>query len=352
MKLSFSSLNPKQQLRYVELIYLFILAVLIPFCIGLQIFDKFSHTLSLILLNITQLPSIVFFYRVYLEKMVLKGKTLLSFVVFPVFFLMYELNCRISALLMIRLPFIPQDYRNKLISGHPEDFSQLNQSIGYTCLILLTAFALTMTRRLLKKQAELHDLQFDKVKLELEHLKSQLQPHFFFNTLNNLYTLSLQQSEKAPKIIASLSSIMRYVLYESKEEKVALSREIRFMENYFELERIRHTDPNQIEFVVQGNPDGIEIEPLLFLPLIENCFKHALQQDVLENPVKIVLVIDSDELVFQTSNKLIDKVKTADFGGIGLSNVKKRLQLLYGNRQQLNLETESDHFIATISLQI
>lgn len=352
MKSSFSSLNIKQQVRYVEVIYLFIMSVFIPFCMGLQIFDKFSHTLSLVFLNVLQLPSIIFFYKVYLEKLVFKKKWFLSIITFPLFFLGYELLCRATAIAVIHFPLIPQDYRDKLISGHPEDFTQLNQSIGYTCLVLLTAFALTMTRRLILKQHELHELQYDKLKLELDHLKSQLQPHFFFNTLNNLYTLSIQQSEKAPEIIASLSSIMRYVLYESKEEKVALSREIQFMHNYFELERIRHSNPEQIEFVVQGNPDGITIEPLLFLPLIENCFKHALHKDVLENPIKIVLDIDQHELVFQTSNKILEKENPVGYGGIGLANVKKRLNLLYGDRQQLNLETESDYFIATISLQI
>ena len=352
MNLSLERLDYKQKIRFLEVAYLFVIAVVVPLCMGPQIFDKFSHSISYIVLNISQLPAIIFFYRVYLEKILFKRKPVISILTFSLFILAYEINCRLSYFFFINVPLMPQTYIDKLKLGNPGSLTELTQNVGYTCLVFLTGFALVMTKRLLAKQEEVHELQYDKLKLELDHLKSQLQPHFFFNTLNNLYTLSIQQSDKAPKMIASLSAIMRYVLYESKEEKVSLNREIQFMHNYFELERIRHTDPGQIEFIVQGNPDGKEIEPLLFLPLIENCFKHALQRDVSENPVKMVLAIDDHELVFQTSNKILEKEKPSVYGGIGLNNIKKRLQLLYGERQQLDLEVESGHFIATISLQI
>lgn len=352
MNLSLDRLDYKQKIRYLEIAYLFVIAVVVPLCMGPQIFRKFSHGISYIVLNIFQLPAIIFFYRVYLEKILFNKKPVVAILTFPLFLLAYEINCRLSYFFFIRVPLMPQSYIDKLKLGNPESLSELTQNVGYTCLIFLTGFALVMTKQLLAKQLEVHELQYDKLKLELDHLKSQLQPHFFFNTLNNLYTLSIQQSDKAPKMIAILSAIMRYVLYESKEEKVSLNREIEFMHNYFELERIRHTDAGQIEFIVQGNPDGKEIEPLLFLPLIENCFKHALQRDVLEQPVKIVLAIDDHELIFQTSNKILEQESLPVYGGIGLSNIKKRLNLLYGGRQQLNLEVESGYFIATISLQI
>jgi len=124
------------------------------------------------------------------------------------------------------------------------------------------------------------------------------------------------------------------------------------MQNYFELERIRHTHTNVIDFRVQGDPSMTEIEPLLFLPLIENCFKHALQKDAEENPVKIILVIDADELVFQTSNKLLKKEKNENYSGIGLTNVRKRLELLYGEKQEMIITQESGDYIATISIQL
>jgi LytS/YehU family sensor histidine kinase len=207
-----------------------------------------------------------------------------------------------------------------------------------------------MAKKVIKKEGKMQELRYSNIKLELENLRAQIQPHFFFNTLNNLYNLSLKKSTKAPEIISSLKNIMHYVLYESRQ-KVPLIKEIRFMNDYFDLERIRHTNPDLIDFKVQGNPKGIEIEALLFLPLIENCFKHALQKDMLENPITISLLIDNNKIVFQTINTLIED-KTDKIGGIGLANVKKRLKLLYGDKQQFDIVKSKDRFIATIIIQL
>lgn len=346
------ALSYKQKLRWSEVIYMFILTVLVPYCFGLQQFDKQSHALSYVFVNMTSIPVIILFYRGYLEMIVFKKKWILSAVLFPVYLVIYELYIRLFGYITIHyFLFIPKSYRDNYDQGHPERFDHIHQFVGYTLLILVTASAMSVVRLFFEKQNELHAMQYAQVQLELENLRSQVQPHFFFNTLNNLYNLSIQGSPKAPEMIASLSAIMRYVIYQT-QEKVLLTKEIDFMRNYFELERIRHTDPDLIDFQVQGDPEGIEIAPLLFLPLIENCFKHALQQDILENQVKIILLIDNDELVFQTSNKIIHKPADTNNGGIGLSNVRKRLELLYGSRQQVDITKESDNYMVTISIQL
>lgn len=352
MAINFSALSYQQKVRWTEFIYLFLLSVGYPFVIGIQIFPLFSHTLSLIFLNLVNVPVIVLFYRIYLQKILLEGRWLLSILLLPIWILLYEAYSRISYFLIIHYAFfIPVSYRDKLKLGHPELFNHWLQTPVYTFWIFISAIGFSVIVRLFKKQGELLELQYAKIALELENLRAQVHPHFFFNTLNNLYSLSIQGSPKAPEMIASLSTIMRYVIYEG-QDKVPLTKEIEFMENYFELERIRHTEPGLIDFRVQGNPEGVTIEPLLFLPLIENCFKHSLQQDILENPVKIVLVVDPDELIFQTSNKIIKNETDKKYSGIGLMNVKKRLNLLYGDRQSLNIEQESGDFIVTVSIQL
>lgn len=352
MAADFSALSYKQKVRLSEFIYLFILSFLSPLIFGFQLFGDYSRALSYMCLNITTIPVFILFYRVYLEKILFKRKWLLSVVLFPVYLLIYELYSRLCSYLMVHyFYFIPESYRIALGSGHPEKFDHFHQSFGYTLLNLLTVSALSVIRVFFLKEHELNTLRYAQVQLELENLRSQVQPHFFFNTLNNLYNLSLQASSKAPEMIASLSTIMRYVIYENQDQ-VPLKKEIDFMENYFELERIRHTDPGLIDFKVQGNPEGIQIAPLLFLPLIENCFKHALQRDVLENPVKIILLIDEEELVFQTSNKIIDEYTGSPHSGIGLSNVKKRLDLLYGSRYQMDILKESGDYMVTVSIRL
>lgn len=254
----------------------------------------------------------------------------------------------------INLPFIPQGYRNNLTSVKPWTWTgSLIQNMDYTLLIMLSAIGLLFVRELFKRQHLVDQLQSDKLRLELDQLKSQIQPHFFFNTLNNLYALSLQGSPQTSVSIANLSSIMRYVLYEAREEKVLLAKEISFMHSYLGLERIRHSDEQLIQFGVQGNPNGIMIEPLLFLPLIENCFKHSLHHKIPGNQVQILLNIEEEEIIFQTSNlKIADPSTARQEGGIGLSNVRKRLELLYPKRHQLIVTEEDSRFIVTLTLQL
>ncbi len=259
-----------RKVKWSEAIYLFLISTVIPFFVGIQIWSEISFTFSLILLNILQLPSIVLFYRSYLPHTVFKKRYLLFILCFFPFLIFYELNARLAALLLIHLPFIPVDYQNLLRSGHPELFEYgyfFNQTLGYTFLLLLTALALALIKELFKQQQKVYEIAYGKVKLELNHLKSQLQPHFFFNTLNNLYTLTLQHSPTAPLMIAHLSEIMRYIIYESESEQVSLEKEISFISKYIALEKLRFTDPEVIRLEIQGDPGGHQVEPLLFLLL-------------------------------------------------------------------------------------
>ncbi|RBL92396.1 sensor histidine kinase [Chitinophaga flava] len=350
------ALSYKQKGLLAEFVYLFVTGVLSPLAVGLQIFSQFSFTLSLVLLNIFQLPLIVLFYRVYLPYTIGKGKYLLALVLFPVYILVYELGSRLSSLVMIHLPFIPKVYRDNLLSAHPEDLSKgyFNQSLGYTCLVLLAASSLYVVKLLFKKQHNLSVVETEKLKLELNQLKIQIQPHFFFNTLNNIYSLSVQQSSGAPRMIEGLSSIMRYVIYECRHETVRLEQEVEFIRNYIYLENIRHASMNLIDFSIQGEINNINIEPLLFMPLIENTFKHALHQNMPEKWVKMVLSIDDNELIFQISNaKNLSATMTEDkYSGIGLVNVRKRLELLYPDRHELIIHDEPGIFTVTLVISI
>jgi sensor histidine kinase YesM len=347
-------LDYKQKSLLAEFSYLFFIAVLSPFAVGLQIFSEFSFVLSLVLVNILDLPVIVLFYRLYLPFTVGKGKYWLAIILLPVYLLLYELNSRLGSLIVIALPFIPEQYRRNLSGSHPEDLTQgyFNQSLGYTGLVLLAATSLYVIKLLFRKQHHLYIMENEKLKLELSHLKSQIQPHFFFNTLNNLYSLSVHHSPKTPKMIKDLSTIMRYVLYETEKDKVPLKQEVNFINSYIDLENLRHTGSVLIDFSVQGDIESIKIEPLLFLPLIENTFKHALHTNNNEKWVKLVLVIDDDELIFQTTNpkETFHESKKGEGSGIGLANVKKRLQLLYPAKHELMIHEDGTHYTVTLTL--
>jgi len=325
--------------------------------VGLQVFtlNKIPFTLSLVLLNVLSAPAIVLFYRIYLPVTVGKKRNLLAFLLFPVYIMAYEISLRLQSLALIHLPFIPQEYKNNLEAGHPEDFSTgyFHQTIGYTSLVLLAATCLYIARLFFKNQHRVITLETEKLKLELNLLKSQVQPHFFFNTLNNLYSLSIQTSPLAPKMITDLSQIMRYVLYETRHDKVSLRQEVNFIKSYINLENLRH-DQSVIDFSIQGNIESTIIEPLLFLPLIENTFKHALHNNIPEKSVKLILSVDNDELIFQTTNPkpLLSSTKDEVYTGIGLTNVQKRLQLLYPGQHELVIHEEDGNFTVTLIIHL
>ncbi|WP_256010364.1 sensor histidine kinase [Desertivirga xinjiangensis] len=190
---------------------------------------------------------------------------------------------------------------------------------------------------------------------ELNFLKAQIHPHFLFNTLNNLYALSLNQSTQVPEIVMGLSNILRYILYEGNMEEVLLKRDIEILENYIALEKIRYEERLELNFNLIGSVDGQKIVPLLMLPLVENAFKHGVSETVEAPWINIELLIDGKDLSFKVSNSKPAGNSNAvnrDFEKVGLSNVKKRLELLYPGRYSLELLDEEEVYIAILKLEL
>ncbi len=357
MAFSFPSLNYKQKGLVAEIFYLAVVGLLSPFAIGLQSFSWMSHTLSYTFLTSLQIPVLMLFYRLYLPQTIGKKRYLFGFLLFPFYIVLYELSDKLAMLTLLQLPFIPESYKPNIRYAHPENlFSfHFNEYFGYTALVLLGATSLYVVKLLFKNQHTLETVETEKLKLELNQLKSQLQPHFFFNTINNMYSLSVQNSPKTPQMINDLSEIMRYMLYDTRNEKVPLQQEVDFIKSYIRLENLRHSKDNIIDFTVQGNTTGIEIEPLLFLPLIENTFKHCLHKDLPDKWVKLILVVDESELIFQTSNPKSIKELPLDKqrSGIGLMNVKKRLELFYSGRHELLVHNnDNNNFTVVFTIRL
>jgi sensor histidine kinase YesM len=193
-----------------------------------------------------------------------------------------------------------------------------------------------------------------KVESELKALKSQINPHFLFNSLNNIYSLSMGESSKAPAAILKLSDLMRYMLYESNEEKVALMKEVEFLENYIDLQRLRSDRRSKIEYSKDGSPGRLKIAPLLLLPLVENSFKHGIKGDPAGGYVKIIINIGKNDLELSLENNKgkVDEIEDQENSGIGLANVKRRLELLYPEKSLLEINDTGSDFKVKLKLEL
>ncbi|WP_392346384.1 sensor histidine kinase [uncultured Polaribacter sp.] len=222
--------------------------------------------------------------------------------------------------------------------------------IGIYDVALATTIKLTAGWVFDRKRIE--NLQAIQLKTELQFLKAQIQPHFFFNTLNNLYALTLEKSPQAPEVVLKLSKIMEYVLYDAKEPKVKLLNEIIYIQNYIDLERLRYGKRVNVQVNMQGNIEDHTITPLLLLPFIENCFKHGAIENNELNVLIAFEVTHKNVLNFSVINNYNMSTQNKKKHGIGNENVLRRLELLYRDNFTLVIKTEKQNYIVTLSLQL
>ncbi|MBK8568219.1 MAG: histidine kinase [Saprospiraceae bacterium] len=209
------------------------------------------------------------------------------------------------------------------------------------------------------KYREIHDklrrLEAEKIATELSALKSQVNPHFLFNSLNNLYSLALDQDKRTPDIILRLSQTMRYLLYESNADFVPLAKEVEHLQNFVEMQRLRVGEKAIISFQVQGDLGEKQVAPLLFLPLVENGFKHGIKGETEGAFIKIHLQVADDQLVFKTENNkgtVDEPIRDDKSGGVGLENLRRRLNLLYPDKHKLDVVDGVTVFTVVLTIQL
>jgi len=224
-------------------------------------------------------------------------------------------------------------------------------SVSYTLAITLS---LLFFKQWFEKDRLADRLEKLNIETELKYLKSQINPHFLFNSLNSVYALTLRKDDKAPEVVLKLSDILRYILYDGGEKSVGLKKEIGYLENYLELEKIRYGKRLTIGFNIQGDASGKEIAPMIFLPFIENSLKHGVNSNIGDTFINIQFIIENKKLQFRIeNNKPSQKLsESSDYqGGIGINNVKKRLSLLYPGKHQLEINEEGKTFVVNLSIE-
>jgi sensor histidine kinase YesM len=217
-----------------------------------------------------------------------------------------------------------------------------------------TAAAIYLFKRMYLIQQHSLNLEKEKLEAELKFLKSQIHPHFLFNTLNNLYALTLKKSDKAPEMVIQLSNLLEYTLYSGKETEVGLNEELKQIRGYIDLEKLRFGDRLKITTDIEGNVDRLMIAPLLLLPFVENSFKHGASTDLKTPFIDINVIVKDNLLRFSIRNsKGNESEKSEGYKeGIGLKNVKRRLELLYPRKHSLEIVEEHDTFSVGLTVEL
>jgi len=196
-------------------------------------------------------------------------------------------------------------------------------------------------------------MENDKLAYELKFLKAQINPHFLFNTLNNLYYLAYSQSANTTEVIAKLSQMMRYMIYDSNYPKVALSKEIEYMQNYISLERLRLNNEVPIDFTIEGSTEHILVTPLIFITFLENAFKHGVSANTAGSWVKIHFQVNGNQIVYTVENtKLRTSLAEKEKSGFGLQNLQRRLELSYPGSYRVKTDDLPDRYFAQLNLSL
>lgn len=246
---------------------------------------------------------------------------------------------------------IPHFSPNYDLSKYPVfNFGFLIQTYNIYPVVIL-ASAIKLLKSLFEERYKRMELEIQNQSSELALLRNQINPHFLFNTLNNIHTLITKDSNKAGDALLRLSEIMRYMLYETSVDLVPMEKEVEYIQSYIDLQKLRLTHPHNINLTLEGNMKGHLIAPMIFIPFIENTFKH-FDKNNKTDPILISLQYNNGKINFISSNPIKKKhEETLDkIGGIGLKNVKRRLELIYPNKY--NLDISKNNSIYSVKLTI
>lgn len=234
----------------------------------------------------------------------------------------------------------------RLFSGDLETYLKIKEELPF--FIFFLPIPVLFLVWVFEQWKWIQNLKAEKSKTELSLLRSQINPHFFFNTLNNLYALTIKNSKQAPDVILKLSDMMRYTIYEGEKETVKLGDEIEYLKNYMELHKIRYKKSVDLSFKHDVNPN-LQIAPLLFIILLENAFKHGVET-LSENAFIHIHLYEDDNAIYFNIENNFDSKEMSQTKGIGLANLKRRLSLLYPKKHELNSYIEGTIYKSTLKI--
>ncbi len=301
------------------------------------------------ILTITYLNSWILFPKYYK-----KGETRKYILGFLGCILVVFIMLNVIALALLNLEFSTEiDPAPQFLSDQGKRIFKVMDKLPPLILGSLVSTLFEISTYANQSAKEAAQLKTEKLEAELKFLKSQINPHFLFNALNNIYTLTVLDAKQAGENLLKLSTMLRYLLYECDAGKVHLQQELAYLKNYIELFSLKDDEPLNIKMDITHTNHDVKIAPLLLIPFVENAFKHSHIEDIEKGWIQITLAGDDTLIHFEVNNSVPAKPYEKDkVGGIGLQNVQRQLELLYPNQHQLTIEQTNTAFNINLKLNL
>lgn len=316
----------------IELFYWGILVIFNPLFNSLTWFPlDFKIWAGIFMVSLAVLPAYIIYGRVLAPKFLFGKKPFLFVLISIAFFILIQL------ILWGIFSLISQSITERAAAYFSYSTSTIIREVLWTVFNMLLAIAIAFIKKALDEKDTIIELQEDNIHFKLKYLRAQMNPHFLFNTLNSIYSLSLQHSDRTPEVVLKLADVMRYLIDDCNEPRILLSKEIGFIENYLDIERIRHNA--DIRFTVEGKVEGVTIEPFLFISFIENGFTHAFNNSFSNPFMYITLKVEPGQISLTViNNTSIDlETQAKRIEGSGIRNSKSLLELLYPGAYDLQI---------------
>ncbi|MCK9423177.1 MAG: histidine kinase [Bacteroidales bacterium] len=336
-------INKKKTFRVLQHVLFWIAFLFLSTSVSGSLNEKFSKTL---LLTLTSIPTdiLITYFHLYfiIPRYLLTRKFRQFFILFLITF--------IGVVLFERTYYVYVQYPLFYDNPLPDSFNFWRWSsllyIGiYAYAVVFLAASIKLLKHWIQSQQQRNELEIRNKEGEIALLRMQVNPHFLFNSLNNIHSLINVNKDKASDALVMLSDIMRYMLYDTNTNRVPLENEIHYIQSFIELQKLRLFNPQIVNFITEGTIYGKFIAPMILIPFVENAFKHADKQNKFHK-IQIKIIAERDALLFESSNAIAENHtgQINKSGGIGLQNVKRRLELIYPDKHELQINQKNDIF--------
>lgn len=309
-----------------------------------------------IILLIPQLLAAYSLTHVLIPKFLYRKKYMLFAVLFIIGTYIFTALARVLTVHVVEELFREPPFRKESFYEIATNFKRLYTDFFYR--VYLPVFLFISIKLVIERFEQINRterLAKEKAQAELNFLKSQIHPHFLFNTLNNLYALTLQRSDQAPDVVLKLSDMLDYMLYQCNAPKVSIAQEIQLLQNYMDLEKLRYADRLVLSFNKEIDDPNTRVSPLILVSLIENAFKHGASGSTLKPEVKADLLVNKDRLSFTVYNTKPPQKQEgpSDYKkGIGLNNIKSQLNLIYPGRHTLSVKERKTSYTVNLNIEL